>query len=102
MSLYYVQHKHALDACPARDPAVGQGLMDHLDRKNASRHGVNILAEAVLDGKHSFVLIVEADAESALTEFMKPFAMAGSVEVLAASTCEAVVERMGCEPTTTG
>jgi hypothetical protein len=43
-------------------------------------------------------LIAEAEARSDIEQFMQPFAMAGSVEILPASTCEAVVERQGCDP----
>ncbi len=52
----------------------------------------------MLDGKHELVLIVESEDPEYIDNFMQPFAMAGSVEVFPASSCEAVVERKGCDP----
>jgi hypothetical protein len=61
-----------------------------LDGKNAE-NSVSDQGDAVLDGS-TFVLIVEAEDKEYIQNFMRPFAQAGSVEILA-STCEAVVER---------
>ena len=41
-------------------------------------------------------LIVESDDKANIENFMQPFKMAGSVEIIPASTCETVVERAGC------
>jgi uncharacterized protein with GYD domain len=77
---------------------MGQMLVQHVDKKNARKFGVDILGDAVLDAQHTFVLIVEAEDKSYVEQFMQPFAMAGSVEIQSASSCEAVVERQGCDP----
>lgn len=98
MSLYFVRHQHNAETCPARNPEMGQMLVQHVDKKNARKFGVDILGDAVLDAQHTFVLIVEAEDKEYVQNFMQPFAMAGSVEITAASSCEAVVERGGCEP----
>lgn len=98
MSLYFVHHQHAAETCPAKDPNMGQMLLQHVSRPNARKFGVEILADGVLDGKHTFVLIVEAERKESIEQFMQPFYQAGSVEIHPASTCEAVVERAGCEP----
>ena len=42
-------------------------------------------------------MIVDAPDQQIVTRFMQPFAQAGSVEILPASPCEAVVGRGGCE-----
>jgi len=97
MSLYFVRHQHAPETCPAKDPAMGQMLVQHVDPKNARKFGVDILGDAVLDGQHTFVLIVEAEDKGYIESFMQPFAQAGPVEITPASTCEAVVERLGCD-----
>ncbi|MFZ5882766.1 MAG: DUF3303 family protein [Chloroflexota bacterium] len=97
MSLYFVRHQHAAETCPAKNPEMGQMLVQHVSRKNARKFGVDILGDAVLDGQHTFVLIVEAEEKQYIEQFMQPFAMAGSVEIHPASTCEAVVERQGCD-----
>jgi uncharacterized protein with GYD domain len=77
---------------------MGQMLVQHVSKQNARKFGVDLLADAVIDGAHTFVLIVEAEDKSYIDHFMQPFAMAGSVEIFPASTCEAVVERLGCDP----
>ncbi len=98
MSLYFVRHQHSAETCPTKDPNMGQMLVQHVDRKNARKFGVDILSDAVLDGQHTFVLIVEAEDKEYIQNFMQPFAQAGSVDILPASTCEDVVERLGCDP----
>jgi len=45
---------------------------------------------------HTLVLIVDAEREEQIDNFMAPFKQAGPVEVWPASTCEVVVERAGC------
>jgi hypothetical protein len=96
MSLYVVQHKHAAETCPAGDPQMGPMLLKHVAHQNAAHAGVNILGDAVIDGKHTFVLIVDADDEAKVQAFMAPFAQMGSVEISPASSCEQVVERAQC------
>jgi len=98
MSLYFVRHQHSAETCPAKNPEMGQMLVQHVSKRNARRFGVDLIGDAVLDAQHTFVLIVEAEDKEYIEQFMQPFAMAGSVEITSASTCEAVVERQGCEP----
>ena len=96
MSLYYVRHQHDESTCPAKDPQMGAMLLEHLSPLNARKFGIDIHGDAVLDGKHTLVLILEADNPSQVDNFMQPFRMAGPVEVMPASACEVVVERLGC------
>lgn len=96
MSLYFIRHEHAADICPARDPVMGQMLLDHISPQNACQFGIDIQGEAVLDNQHTFVLIVEAPDSTNVENFMSPFKQAGAVEVWPASLCEKVVERAGC------
>jgi len=98
MSLYFVRHQHDAETCPAKDPQMGQMLVQHVSKSNARKFGVDLQGDAVLDGQHTFVLIMEAEDKTYIEQFMQPFAMAGSVEIFPASTCETVVERQGCEP----
>ena len=98
MSLYFVRHQHSAETCPAKNPEMGQMLLQHLSQQNARKFGVDLLGDAVLDGQHTLVLIAEAEDQEYLQNFMQPFAQAGSVEITPASTCEAVVERQGCDP----
>lgn len=102
MSLYFVRHQHSAETCPAKNPEMGQMLLQHLTKANARKFGVDLLEDAVLDGQHTLVLIAETEDPQYLHHFMQPFAMAGSVEIFPASTCEAVVERQGCDPVPAG
>jgi hypothetical protein len=75
---------------------MGNNLLQHISPKNAMKFGVNVLGDAVLDGKHTFVLIVEAKDKESVRNFMQPFSLAGTVDIQPASHCETVVERAGC------
>jgi hypothetical protein len=96
MSLYFVRHQHSAETCPAKDPDAGNMLLTHISPLNARKFGVQIRGDAVLDGQHTFVLILESDDRAKIENFMQPFAQAGPVEILPASECETVVARAGC------
>ncbi len=96
MALFVVRHQHQAERCPARDPEMGNMLLNHLGEPSAQQYGVAIHSEAVVDGQHTLYLIAESADRSGIDEFMKPFSMAGSVDVWQASPCAAVVERRGC------
>lgn len=96
MTLYFVKHQHAAETCPAKDPNMGSMLLSHLSPGNALKYGVNLQGDAVLDGQHTFVLILESESEDKVRNFMQPFSQAGPVEITPASHCETVVERQGC------
>jgi hypothetical protein len=92
MPLYVVSHDHDPERCPAADPVAGAALLKHLNRRS---DGIKIRGEAVVH-RHAMVAIVEASDEQHLQAFVKPFAAAGRVEVLPASTCAGVIARGGC------
>jgi DMSO/TMAO reductase YedYZ molybdopterin-dependent catalytic subunit len=96
MALFIVRHEHSAERCPAADPEMGALLLNHLSRPNVKREGVEIQAEAVVQGEHTLYMIVEASDEGRVRSFVRPFAMAGSVEVYPASTCVRVVSSGGC------
>ena len=96
MSLFVVRHQHSADRCPAADFETGAGLLNHLSKTNARRHGVRIRGDAVL-AAHTLVIIADADSEDVLREFLRPFEAAGTVSVESASTCAQVVAGGGCE-----
>jgi DMSO/TMAO reductase YedYZ molybdopterin-dependent catalytic subunit len=97
MPLFIVRHQHSPETCPARNPAMGAMLLNHLSRPSAARHGVVIQAEAVVRGAHSLFFIADAADETGLQAFLSPFRQAGEVEVMAASTCAGVVASGGCD-----
>lgn len=96
MPLFVVRHQHAADRCPAGDFQMGAMLLNHLSRPNVMRHGLKIQGEAVVQGEHTLYLIAEANDEAGLREFLRPFQLAGSVEIYPASTCAGVVASGGC------
>jgi hypothetical protein len=96
MPIFVVQHEHSAERCPARDPQMARMLLKHLSEENASKYGVRIKAEGVVDGSHKLYLIIEAEGRDNVSRFMEPFVQAGSVEIMQASPCEVVVERGGC------
>jgi uncharacterized protein with GYD domain len=75
---------------------MGAMLLGHISPLNARKFGVQIRGDAVIDGQHTFVLILESDQRQNIENFMMPFSQAGPVEILPASECETVVERAGC------
>jgi hypothetical protein len=95
MPLFVAQHRHPAPACPAA-PGVGALLLAHLSAATAARYGVAIQAEAVLDGAHELLLVVEAAERGQVERFMAVFARSGSVQVWPASSAEEAVARGGC------
>jgi hypothetical protein len=99
MSLFVTRHQHPAERCPAADPEMGSMLLRHVSADNAATYGITIQGEAVINDAHTLYMIVEAPDRERVEQFMAPFAQVGSVEVLPASTCEAVVGRGGCAGT---
>ena len=97
MGLFVVRHQHAAELCPARDPQMGAMLLRHIAPENARSFGLTIHGEAVVDGAHTLYMILDAPEQGAVERFMQPFAQAGSVDIMPASPCEAVVQRQGCD-----
>ena len=96
MALFVVTHVHSPEACPAGDKQMAPMLLQMLSEANASKFGVDIRAEAVLDGKHTLQLILEAGDSRKVQDFMAPFSQMGTVETTPANSCETVVERGRC------
>jgi hypothetical protein len=98
MALFVAQHQHPPGTCPAAAAsASGFLLLDHVSAATAARYGVAIQAEAVIDGEHRLILIVEAASRDHVARFMAFLGRFGRVEVFPASYSEAVVARGGCE-----
>jgi len=97
MSLFIVRHQHTAESCPARNPQLGPRLLQHLTAANAQQFGVTIRGEGIAENAHTLYLILDARSRDHLERFMQPFAQAGTVEIMPATTCEAVVERGGCD-----
>ena len=61
MSLFVVQHIHDAEVCPASHPQMGPMLLHHISEGNAAKSGIKVRGDAVLNGQHTFYLILEAD-----------------------------------------
>jgi Domain of unknown function (DUF3303) len=96
MSLFVVEHQHSAETCPAGNSQMAPMLLMHLSEQNAGQHGITIHGEAVIDGAHRLVLVLDGPDQSTVENYMAPFSMAGSVEVKPANKCEVVVARAGC------
>ena len=96
MSVFVVQHQHSAEGCPAGDAQMGPMLLQHLSDESAAKFGIKVRGDAVLNGLHHLFLILEAESEGKVQEFMTPFAQMGSVEVLDANSCTTVVGRGHC------
>lgn len=96
MSLFVVHHQHDASHCPAGNPQASAALLAHLSPDSAASYGVTMHGHGVIDGQHTLYVIAEAADEATIRRFTQPFAQAGSVEILPASTCEVVVARGGC------
>ena len=96
MALFVVTHVHTAEACPSGDKEMAPMLLQLLSAPTASKFGVEIQASAVLDGKHTLQMILEAGDSAKVQEFMAPFGQMGTVEIAPANRCETVVERGRC------
>jgi DMSO/TMAO reductase YedYZ molybdopterin-dependent catalytic subunit len=96
MPLFILHHQHDSERCPAKDPYRGSALLNHLSPASVHQHGVQIHAEAVVEGEHSLYLIVDAADERRVRDFIKPFEACGTVNVYPASSCAKVVASGGC------
>ena len=96
MSLFVVKHQHDEGACPAGDPQMAPLLQQHVSPGNVESHGMTLHGEAVIDGQHTLYLILDAPDQDRVENYMQPFTQVGSVDVMPASSCEAVVQRAAC------
>lgn len=97
MALFLFQHQHTAETCPTKNPEMVQQLAKHTTRAEAERFGIKIHGDAVLPDKHTLVMVLEADSEAKVREYVQPFAMVGSVSVDVALDCQEVAIR-GCGP----
>ena len=96
MALFVVKHEHSAETCPLGDKEMASMLLQLLSPPNASKFGVDIHASAVLDGRHTLQLILDAGDSAKVQEFMAPFSQMGTVVITAANSCETVVDRGRC------
>jgi hypothetical protein len=93
--LFVAQHRHRPEDCPAA-PGRGMLLLSRVSAATAARYGVTIEAEALPEGEHCLLLVVEAPSRQSVERFLAFLARPGDLQVLPASSAEEAVERGGC------
>lgn len=91
MALYLVEHVHAEENCPRKNPEMVRQLGSHMTQATADRYGVKIMADWVDDSEHTVLLVLEADSPEKATNFVLPFLNVGSIKVRSGITCEQMV-----------
>jgi hypothetical protein len=95
--LFVAQHHHRPEDCPAA-PGRGKLLLSRVSAATAARYGVTIEAEALFEGEHCLLLVVDAPSRQAVERFLAFLPHPGGLQVLPASCAEEAVERGGCGP----
>jgi hypothetical protein len=93
MALYLIQHTHTAETCPTKDPEMVRQLSSHVTAANASRYGVNIVADFVYEPEHTVLLVLEAESADKAANFALPFLHVGPVTIRAGATCDEVARR---------
>jgi hypothetical protein len=97
IALFVAQHRHPPDQCPA-SPGSGPLLLSRVSAATAARYGVTIEAEALIDGEHLLLLVVQAASQEAVERFLAFLPGPGCLRVLLACNAEEAVQRGGCGP----
>ena len=95
MPLFIARHRHRPGNCPA---GTGRGalLLSRVSAAAAARYGVTIQAEALADGEHLLLLVVQAASPQAVRQFLAFLPGPGDLQVQPARTAEEAVQRGGC------
>ena len=97
IALFVAQHRHPPDQCPASSGS-GPLLLSRVSAAAAARYGVTIEAEALIDGEHLLLLVVQAASQEAVARFLAFLPGPGYLRVLRACSAEEAVQRGGCGP----
>ncbi len=93
--MFVAQHRHPPDRCPASSGS-GPRLLSRVSAATAARYGVTIEAEALIDGEHLLLLVVQAASQEAVERFLAFLPGPGYLQVLPACSAEEAVQRGGC------
>ena len=96
MPLFFTEHKHTADTCPTKNRDMMLMLGQHVSQENADKFGIKIISDVVHPGEHRMMMVLQADSQEPVDQFMQPFGMVGSVDVKEVVTCEQVVETATC------
>ena len=95
--MFVAQHRHPPDQCPA-SRGSGPLLLSRVSAAAAARYGVIIEAEALIDGEHLLLLVVQAASREAVERFLAFLPGPGCLRILPACSAEEAVQRGGCGP----
>ena len=99
--MFVAQHRHPPEQCPASSGS-GRLLLSRVSAATAARYGVTIEAEALIDGEHLLLLVVQAASQDAVERFLTFLPGPGCLRVVSACSAEEAVQRGGCGPTRGG
>jgi hypothetical protein len=95
IALFVARHQHPPDRCPASSGS-GSLLLSRVSAATAARYGVTIEAEALMDGEHLLLLVVQAANREAVERFLAFLPGQEDLQVLPACSAEEAVQRGGC------
>jgi len=95
--LFVALHRHPPYRCPASSGS-GPLLLSRVSAATAARYGVTIEAEALVDGEHLLLLVVQAASQEAVERFLAFLPGPGYLRVLPAYSAEEAIQRGGCAP----
>src|SRR5260370_34171714 len=95
--LFVAEHRHRPGDCPA-SPGRGSLLLSRVSAAAAARYGVTIEAEALIDGEHLLLLVVEAPSREAVERFLAFLPGPGDLRGLPTSTAEEAGRQGGLAP----
>ncbi len=96
MALFLMEHQHSAETCPTKSPEMMSMLGKHVMQMTADQFGIKIHADVVHPGEHRLLMVLEADSQAPVDEYVKPFGMVGTVAVKLMKSCEEVVETATC------
>jgi len=88
MPIFVATHRHSARACPVSAENRTE-FLSHVSAASAARYGVTVLAEAMIDGQHRLLLVLEAADQAKVERFLEFLTHFGAVEILAARSIEA-------------
>jgi len=96
MALYLVEHRHSAETCPTKNRDMMLMLGQHVTQGTADQFGIKIHADVVHPGEHRMMMVLEADTQEPVDQYMAPFTQVGTVDIKEVVTCEQVVETATC------
>ena len=96
MPLFFVEHRHSAETCPTQNREMMLQLGQHVTQESATKFGVKIHADVVHPGEHWMNMVLEADSEENVGNYLAPFKQVASVSIKPVTTCEEVVATSTC------